>query len=408
MHVRVRSCEKLLQLHASRAEKSWSTQYKAGVGGYCIPERPARVGSQADRVSGQTSFFSTFSYDFRPSKGVKLGQNIPKAPNSERNSHFKDLKMHCDSPPEPDAFVEITPVKLGKVCVRCHQTLPIRAFEHTLTPARAKALGYKAERKVVQDWKECRECTRARGAARKPVTQLTRAKVLDAVDKGRVPARLMSYALSAAETRSKTKHANAMARAKARQWAAPWTYALKRLGVDAKKAQMLRIYNARAPDKGANEVIGMFLDAYIDAVALLRGTMRLRMRDDTGREAWRRIRYLETRTSEHYRTNPRSVRPRGRPPVDLRPAQYDRVCMETSVWGDYFQYGEIGRLRSLYNDIPLRQRGRRFKKIPLLLDVEQERCLLGYDVDRQDEGVRERLDELARVTTRPTTGVSEP
>lgn len=298
-------------------------------------------------------------------------------------------------PPDDYVDVEILPVRYGRICCTCQRLLHISKFEHKITPARAKALGYKAEHAVKQDWKECRECTRDRGVLPKPPSKLTRAQIIRETDKGRLPERHLKENIQAAETRALNAQRFAVGERHSRAWGRPFVHAIEKVTAEMHRVRMLRKYNDR-PATLAVEVVA-FCDAYMPTLEALRAQLYLAKRSERGRRDRARAQYLSARKSEHYQTNTRTARPRGRPPS--RPQEQPcmaNVCMPQSVWADYMPEGEVARLRELWMDVPLRLRAKRMRVVPLLIDVEQARVLQGYE-DLEDD-VRARLGQLSAPT----------
>lgn len=297
-------------------------------------------------------------------------------------------------PPPPDDYVdvEILPVRYGKVCCACQRLLPLKKFEHKITPKRARDLGYKAEHTVRQEWKECVECTKDRGVAPKPPSKLTREEIIRETDKGRLPERMLKANIKAAMARASVAKSFAVGERHSRDWAKPFQHALAQVTAEMHRVRMLRQYNER-PATSEPDIVS-FCDHYLTVLYALRGHLRVVKRSEVGRADRARINYLAQRKSEHYQTNTRSSKPRGRPPrkVDNLPA-WENVCLPDSVWAHYMPPGTIDYLREMFNDIPLRLRVKRMRVIPLLLDPERERPLRDFTTISDD--LRDRLDTLS-------------
>lgn len=307
-------------------------------------------------------------------------------------------------PPDDYVDIEILPVKYGKVCASCARLLKLSKFEHAITPERARALGFTAQHKVRQDWRECRECTKARGAAPKPPHKLTRAEIIRETDKGRLPERKLHQHIQAAEHRARVAQAFGSGERHSREWAKPFEHARDLVTAEMHRVRMLRQYNDR-PDKYAPSVV-TFCDAYLLTLEALRGHLFVAKRHEQGRMHRRNIKYQAQRKSEHYLTNPNAMRPRGRKPTKILPAPaWGTVCLPESRWRDYLPEGELERLRLLHEDVPLRLRAQRMRVIPLLLDPEREHPLM--DFTTLDDDARDRQAQLASQLRTPANPPGE-
>ena len=284
---------------------------------------------------------------------------------------------------------DVVPVRYGRVCTSCQRLLPVKAFEHVRYRTKAKpglANPDGTKLKQVQEWRECTDCTRAAGRERKtpPPHKMRHADIRQALDEGRLHEH-RAYGpgglLERADQRVRQEQQRAMRAYQRKLWADPFRHAINHVATELVRIHAWLQYLGRQPYPVPQQHTAMviFGEAYRSALQELRECLRQGASDETARADRWWVKYLSARTSEHYMTNTRVERPRGRPPAKQPPAiRWASVCLPDSRWADYLPAGELDYLHRLYADIDLVARARRMRVVPLLLDPTRQHPLADY------------------------------